>query len=52
MEPDTDKHHIFDTFAEAMQAWMLMPEELQEQIASPRQSHGCWIFDKEPKEWQ
>jgi len=52
MEPNVDKHYIFATYAEAMEAWLELPVELQEIIPSPRQSHECWIFDKEPEEWQ
>jgi hypothetical protein len=46
MEPDIDKHYIFETFEEAMTAYVEGNFE-QFEIAAPRQSHGCWIFDKE-----
>jgi hypothetical protein len=46
MEPDINKHHIFDTYIQAIEAWMALPEETQELIAPPRQSHDCWIFDR------
>jgi hypothetical protein len=51
-EPDYNKQFVFETYEEAMEAWMALPAELQEIISSPRQSHHCWIFDKEPEEWQ
>jgi hypothetical protein len=44
-EPDTDRHHIFETFTEAMTAWMLLPDDTE--ITPPRQSHDCWIIDRE-----
>jgi len=43
-EPDDVLHHIFDTWSEAMQAWMLLPDDT---VAPPRQSHGCWLFDRQ-----
>jgi len=46
MEPDENKHYIFNTFAEAMENYMQLPIETQLQIAAPRQSHDCWIYDK------
>jgi hypothetical protein len=45
MEPDERQHHIFQTFEEAMAAYVEMQYE-QLGIAAPRQSHGCWIYDK------
>lgn len=48
MEPDETRHHIFTTYDEALKAWASLPEEKQALIAPPRQSHNCWIFDKEP----
>ena len=47
MEPDENKHHIFGTYAEAIESYMQLPQEIQEKISAPRQSHGCWIIDKE-----
>jgi hypothetical protein len=47
VEPDSQRQHIFDSYPEAMDAWMLLPEEVQEVVAPPRQSIDCWIFDKE-----
>ena len=47
MEPDLDRQYIFGSYSEAMEAWMLLPEEAQEVIAPPRQSHDCWIVDRE-----
>ena len=52
MEPDLEKHFFFKTYFEAYQAWLVLPEELKEVIAPPRQTHGGWIFDKEPEAWQ
>jgi hypothetical protein len=46
VEPDLLRHHIFDTYAEAMTAWVLLSDETREVIQPPRQSHDCWIFDK------
>jgi hypothetical protein len=46
-EPDPAVHVIFETFAEAITAWMLLPEHVQDEITPPRQSHDCWIFDRE-----
>jgi hypothetical protein len=45
-EPNEEIHYIFETYEEAIHAYMLLPIEVQEQIAPPRQSHNCWIFDK------
>lgn len=51
MEPNPDKHFIFDTFSEALEAWMLLSPEQQEVIASPRQAiPDVWIFDKPNEE--
>jgi len=47
-EPDTAKHHIFLTLAAALDAWNALPEEQRAKTPPPRQSHGCWIFDKDP----
>jgi lipopolysaccharide/colanic/teichoic acid biosynthesis glycosyltransferase len=30
----------------------LLSDEQKELIFPPRQSIDCWIFDKEPEEWQ
>ena len=46
-EPDPYRHQIFPTFSEALTAWQQLPLELQSTIAPPRQSHGCWIFERE-----
>lgn len=46
MEPDENKHHIFATFEEAYASYMQLPQETQEKVAAPRQSHDCWIYDK------
>jgi hypothetical protein len=46
-EPDANIHHLFDTWGEAIAAWMLLPEHVQDEITPPRQSHDCWIFDRE-----
>lgn len=45
-EPDERYHNIFETYEEAMEKYLELPIEIQEQIESPRQSHNCWIFDK------
>jgi hypothetical protein len=45
-EPDEILHYIFDTFEEAMMAYMNLSIEEQELITPPRQSHNCWIFNK------
>jgi hypothetical protein len=49
-EPDSEKQYIFDTYEQAMEAYMLLSEEIKEIIAGPRQSHDCWIFDKYEQE--
>lgn len=49
-EPDPEKHWIFDSFEEAYEAYLMLPEESRETIDSPRQSHGCWIFNKYEQE--
>jgi hypothetical protein len=49
-EPDPLYHNIFDTYAEAMEEYMNLPEEIQQIIIPPRQSHDCWIFDKYTQE--
>lgn len=53
MEPDFNIHYFFETYEEAFTAWELLqenqeiPEEVRQQICSPRQTHGGWVFDKE-----
>jgi hypothetical protein len=47
MEPDADRHHVCHEFGDAYAAWLALPAEVRETIASPRQSHDCWIFDKD-----
>jgi hypothetical protein len=46
IEPNYELHYIFNTHAEAHDAWSSLPEDIQELIQPPRQSHDCWIFDK------
>jgi hypothetical protein len=46
MEPNIDLHNIYDTYEEAMTAYDELSEKQKEMIEAPRQSHGCWIFDK------
>ena len=45
-EPNLLIHEIFETYEEAYAAYELLSEEEKEIIATPRQSHNCWIFDK------
>jgi hypothetical protein len=45
-EPNEEIHYIFDTYEEAITAYMNLSIEEQELIAPPRQSHNCWVFDK------
>lgn len=46
-EPDPDRHFIFKSYAEAMEAWCNLTPEQQEEIAGPRQAvPDLWIFDK------
>lgn len=53
MEPDFEKHYFFESFEDAFLAWEIfqlnewLPIEVKQQIDSPRQTHGGWIFDKE-----
>lgn len=49
-EPNPIYHWIFDNYEDAMNAYMLLSEEIKEIIAGPRQSHDCWIFDKYEQE--
>lgn len=53
MEPDADRHHIFETFQEAQDAWEAfqaddsIDPEVRAYIAAPRQALvNCWIYDK------
>jgi hypothetical protein len=46
-EPNSEKHLIFESYAEAMEAWSNLTPEQQEQVTSPRQAvPNLWIFDK------
>ena len=45
-EPNSNNHHIFDTYEEAYEVYMSLSNEIREIIDPPRQSHNCWIFDK------
>lgn len=53
MEPNLDRHYFFESFEDAFLAWEILqlnewlPIEVKQQIDSPRQTHGGWIFDKE-----
>lgn len=57
MEPDLNIHYFFENFTDAQLAWEVLqqdesiPLEIRKNIASPRQTHGGWIFDKETQ-WQ
>jgi hypothetical protein len=46
MEPNENIHYIYDTYEEASDAYSKLSEKEKEQTEPPRQSHGCWIFDK------
>jgi hypothetical protein len=52
----TNRHYIFATYHEAMEAWSSLTIEQQERIAGPRQAiPNVWIFDiphEENDEWQ
>ena len=52
IEPNPIQHEIFETYEEAQSAYDLLSDEQKELIFPPRQSIDCWIFDKEPEEWQ
>lgn len=52
MEPDINKHHMFETYAEAYEFWVNLSEDLRDKIDPPRQSHNCWIVDKEIPQWR
>jgi hypothetical protein len=46
-EPNSEKHLIFESYAEAMKAWSALTPEQQEQSNGPRQAvPDLWIFDK------
>jgi hypothetical protein len=47
LEPDIKKHYIFSTYEQAMEAWDALTKEQKEKINPPRQSHKCWIFDRD-----
>jgi hypothetical protein len=46
-EPNPEKHLIFESYADAMEAWSNLTPEQQEQVEGPRQAvPNLWIFDK------
>jgi hypothetical protein len=46
-EPNAEKHLIFESYAEAMEAWSSLTLEQQEQANGPRQAvPDLWIFNK------
>jgi hypothetical protein len=45
-EPDEAAQLLFQTYEQAWEAWCALPDEQKQKIDPPRQSHGCWIFDK------
>jgi hypothetical protein len=46
-EPDKDRHLIFDSYEEAMEAWSALTPEQQKTTEGPRQAvPDLWIFNK------
>jgi hypothetical protein len=45
-EQTPEKHFVFQTLSEAMEAWIELPPELREAVESPRQVlPNLWVFD-------
>jgi hypothetical protein len=45
-EPDETAQFLFQTYEQAWEAWCALPDEQKQKIDPPRQSHGCWIFER------